>query len=77
MLTLQLPGHPNSPFHLDPNQEKWILYSEPGMMYNLTLKAMNPDGVAITDPVAVIFPATGIQLYASMLNFCSNIKINE
>ena len=69
VLTLHLQGHPNSPFHLDPNQEEWILYSEPGMMYNLTLKAMNPDGVATTDPVAVIFPATGIHLYASMLIF--------
>ena len=60
VLTLQLQDHPNSPFRLEPNQEEWILYSEPGMMYNLTLKAMNPDGVATTDPIAVKLPATGM-----------------
>ena len=73
VLTLHLEDHPNSPFHLDPNQEEWILYSEPGMMYNITLKATNPDGVATTDPVEVIFPATGIQLYnAELLLNCKN-----
>ena len=61
VLTLHLQDHPNSPFQLKPNQEEWVLYSEPGMMYNLTLKAMNPDGVATTDPMAVNFPATGIS----------------
>ena len=60
VLTLQLQNHPNSPFRLDPNQEEWILYSEPEMMYNLTLKAINPDGVATTDPIAVKLPATGM-----------------
>ena len=59
VLTLHLHDHPHSPFRLEPNQEEWILYSEPGMMYNLTLKAMNPDGVASTDPMAVKLPATG------------------
>ena len=61
VLTLHLQGHPNSPFHLDPNQAEWILCSEPGMIYNLTLKAMNPDGLATTDPVVVIFPPTGMH----------------
>ena len=49
VLTLHLRDHPNFPFRMEPNQEEWVLYSEPGMMYNLTLKAMNPDGVASTD----------------------------
>ena len=61
VLTLHLQDHPNSPFQLEPNQEEWILYSEPGMMYNLTLKAMNADGVATTDLMVVNFPATGIH----------------
>ena len=61
VLTLHLQDHPNSPFRLEPNQEEWILYSEPGMMYNLTLKAMNPDGVVTTDPMVVNFPVTGIH----------------
>ena len=62
VLTLHLQDHPNSPFQLEPNQEEWVLCSEPGMMYNLTLKAMNPDGLVTTKPVAVKLPATGIQL---------------
>ena len=60
VLTLHLQDHPNSPFQLEPNQEEWIFCSEPVIMYNLTLKAMNPDGVATTDSVVVNFPATGI-----------------
>ena len=59
VLRLHLQNHPNSPFELDPNQQEWILCSEPGMMYNLTLKAINPDGTATTDPMAVKLPATG------------------
>ena len=58
-LKLHLQDHPNSPFDLEPNQEEWTLYSEPGMMYNLTLTALNPDGVASTDPMPVKLPATG------------------
>ena len=70
VLTLHLQGHPNSPFHLEPNQEEWILFPEPGMMYNVTLKAMNPDGVlATTDPVVVNFPATGIHQCRPLLAF--------
>ena len=41
------------------------------MMYNLTLKVTNPDGVATTDPVVVKFPATGILFnykHALLLN---------
>ena len=60
VLTLHLQDHPSSPFQLEPNQVEWILCSEPGMMYNLTLKAMNPDGITTTDPVAVKFPPAGI-----------------
>ena len=45
------------------------------MMYNITLKATNPDGVATTDPVEVIFPATGnyiICINAELLFNCKN-----
>ena len=59
VLRLHLQDHPDSPFELDPNQVEWILCSEPGMMYNLTLKAINPDGTATTNPMAVKLPATG------------------
>ena len=59
VLTLHLQNHPNSPFQLEPNQEEWIFCSEPVMMYNLMLKAMNPDGVATTNSVVVNFPVTG------------------
>ena len=62
VFTLHLQGHPNFPFQLEPNQEEWILCSEPGIIYNHTLKAMNPDGVATIKPVAVKLPATGIHL---------------
>ena len=62
ILTIHLQDHPNSPFQLQPNQEEWIFCSEPGMMYNLTLKAANPDGEVATDPMAVKLPPTGEKL---------------
>ena len=59
MLTLHLQDHPNSPFELAPTKSEWVVYSEPGMMYNLSLKATNPDGVVNTDPIKVTLPPTG------------------
>ena len=50
-LTLHLQDHQCSPFVLEPTQDEWILNSEPGKMYNLTLKASNPDGEVTTDPI--------------------------
>ena len=58
-LFLHLQNHPNSPFELEPTQSQWILYSEPGMMYNLSLIVSNPDGVLTTNPMPVKLPPTG------------------
>ena len=65
-LTLHLENHPNSPFELEPTQSQWILYSEPGMEYNVWLKATNPDGMVTTDPTTVSLPPTG-ELFLSKL----------
>ena len=59
MLTLHLQDHPSSPFVIAPTMSEWIVYSEPGMMYNLSLKATNPDGIVNTDPIKVNLPPTG------------------
>ena len=58
-LSLHLQNHPNSPFELEPTQSEWILYSEPGITYNLSLKVSNPDGVVATNPMTVGLPPTG------------------
>ena len=58
-LLLHLQDHPSSPFELEPTQDMWILSSEPGNMYNVTLRASNPDGEVTTDPMKVTLPPTG------------------
>ena len=63
VFTLHLQDHPNSPFQLKPDQVEWILSSEPGMMYNLSLRVANPDGTATTDPMAIKLPPTGESLW--------------
>ena len=67
MLTLHLENHPNSPFVLEPTQNEWILYSEPGMSYLLSLKASNPDGMVTTTPMTVTLPAKGKLVYKKLL----------
>ena len=59
-LFLNLEGHPSSPVELEPTQIKWNLISEPGMRYNVSLTAMNPDGMVTTDKVPFQLPPTGM-----------------
>lgn len=59
-LLLNLEGHPLSQVELEPTQSEWILVSDPGMKYNVSLTAMNPDGMVTTDKVPLELPATGI-----------------